>query len=125
MQWRNTTQQWGSVAKLLHWSIALGVLVMIGLGWWAGRLPYGPLKVDVFWVHKSLGMLILAAMVLRLIWRLFNPAPPGALGRALDPLGPLWPADRHAAQWLGDQLGGQLPAQRVRLVHGAAHRGAG
>lgn len=72
---RNTELQWGSIAKLLHWSVAIAVLVMLGLGWWADRLPYGKLKVDVFWVHKSLGMLVLATMTLRLIWRVVNPAP--------------------------------------------------
>lgn len=75
MQIRNTRQRWGAVAQLLHWSIAIAVLVMLGLGWWAGWLPYGKLKVDVFWVHKSLGMLVLAAMSLRLVWRLLNPTP--------------------------------------------------
>ena len=88
---RNTTEQWGSIAKLLHWVIALAVIVMIGLGWWADRLPYGSLKVDVFWVHKSLGMLILAAMVLRLGWRLVNPAPPLPAGLKT------W--ERWAAHW--------------------------
>ena len=72
---RNTPERWGCVAKWLHWTVALAVIVMIGLGWWAERLPFGSLKVDVFWVHKSLGMLVLIAMALRLLWRLLNPAP--------------------------------------------------
>lgn len=81
MQIRNTRQRWGAAAQLLHWSIAAAVLVMLGLGWWAESLGYSKLKVDLFWVHKSLGMLVLAAMTLRLLWRLTNPAPalPGGL----------------------------------------------
>ncbi|MBV60880.1 MAG: cytochrome B [Nevskiales bacterium] len=75
MQIRNTRQRWGAAAQLLHWSIAAAVLVMLGLGWWAESLGYSKLKVDLFWVHKSLGMLVLAAMTLRLLWRLTNPAP--------------------------------------------------
>lgn len=115
MQWRNTTERWGSVAKLLHWSIALAVLAMIGLGWWAKRLPYGPLKVDVFWVHKSLGMCILAAMVLRLIWRLANPAPP--LPDTLRP----W--ERWAAHWTHWGLYGLLIAMPVSgwVINSAAN----
>lgn len=73
---RNTAQRWGVVAKGFHWSVAVAVLVMIGTGLWAEDLPYGKLKVDVFWFHKSLGILILATMCLRLAWRLINPAPP-------------------------------------------------
>lgn len=83
MQWRNTTERWGVIAKAFHWALALAILVMMALGWWAVWLPYGSLKVDVFWVHKSLGILILGAMGLRLIWRMANPAP--ALPDTLKP----------------------------------------
>lgn len=115
MALRNTTEQWGSVAKLLHWSIALAVLAMIGLGWWAKQLPYGSLKVDVFWVHKSLGMLILAAMVLRLVWRLANPAPPLPSGLKT------W--ERWAAHWTHYGLYGLLIAMPLSgwVINSAAN----
>ncbi len=76
MQLRNSYTRWGVIAKGFHWIIALAVAAMLALGWWAHSLPYSALKVDVFWVHKSLGILVLITMVLRLGWRLVNPAPP-------------------------------------------------
>ncbi len=63
-------------AKLFHW---LTLLVMIGsfaLAFVMVDLPIGPLKVDLYNWHKTLGLAILALAVLRLAWRLTHPAPP-------------------------------------------------
>jgi cytochrome b561 len=72
---RNTSESWGSVAKSFHWLIAILILIMIVLGWTGVLLPKTPLRVEVFQWHKSTGLLILALMTGRLLWRLVNPVP--------------------------------------------------
>lgn len=62
-------------AKLLHWSVALLVCVQSGLGWVAVSWRLSPTKLDLFVLHKSIGMLILLLMIARLVWRALNVAP--------------------------------------------------
>ena len=57
------------------------------------KQPPGP-RVDAFNLHKSVGLTILALMVLRLLWRWRHPAP------ALPPM-PAWQARlAHANHWV-------------------------
>jgi cytochrome b561 len=73
---RNDAVRYGSVAKSLHWLIAALVMVMFGLGWYMADLPLGQRKFDLYQLHKSIGITILVLAAARLLWRLFNPAPP-------------------------------------------------
>lgn len=73
---RNTASSWGSVAKTFHWAMAVLILAQIGLGIAAVAWRLSPTKIQLFFWHKSLGMLILALLALRLLWRLANPTPP-------------------------------------------------
>lgn len=66
---------WNPVSKFFHWSTAILILVMFGLGWVAVTYPMSPTKIELFNWHKSLGLFILAWVVLRLLWRLTHPAP--------------------------------------------------
>ena len=85
----NTADDWGAPAKFFHWTVALLVVVQVGLGFAAALWRLSPLKLDLFVWHKSVGILILALMLARLVWRLANRAP------ALPPQTPAW--ERHAA----------------------------
>ena len=71
----NTADAWGAPAKFLHWTVALLILVQIGLGFAAALWRLSPLKLELFVWHKSTGMLILALMLARLAWRLANRSP--------------------------------------------------
>lgn len=76
MRLRNTSSNWGTVAKAFHWLIAIAILVNIGIGLWANRvLPMSPRQVEAFYYHKSVGLTVLWLAVLRLLWRFTNPAP--------------------------------------------------
>ena len=81
---RNTRESWGVVAKTLHWSAAVIVFAMLGVGLTMvhGGLGAGA-KFEAYRLHKSTGFLVLAVMLVRGIWRIANP-PPGdkALGMA-------------------------------------------
>ena len=72
---RNTVDSWGAPAKLFHWIMAALILAQIALGWTAASWRLSPTKLDLFVWHKSTGVLILTLVVLRLLWRLGNPAP--------------------------------------------------
>jgi cytochrome b561 len=82
MALKTTPEVWGSVAKFLHWTIAILVVMMLFGGTSMGDLPNGPDKMWVYATHKSLGLTILALMLLRLVWRFFDPRPadPPGLG---------------------------------------------
>jgi cytochrome b561 len=69
---RNTADSWGVPAKLFHWVMAALILAQIALGVMAASWRVSPAKIELFW-HKSTGMLILALVALRLLWRLANP----------------------------------------------------
>ena len=68
-----------AVAITLHWLIAAAILTMIPMGWWMGDAINDPaqqaLAYRVFQIHKSVGFLILALTVLRVLWRLAHPVP--------------------------------------------------
>ena len=77
---KNTREEWGSVSKLLHWLVVVLVLVMATIGLTMGDLPNGPDKIRVYALHKSIGLTILALVVLRLAWRLYAGAPAPVAG---------------------------------------------
>src|SRR5258705_9025267 len=88
---RNTADSWGAPSKLFHWVMAALILAQIALGVMAASWRVSPTKIELFFWHKSTGMLILALVALRLLWRLSNPPPelPSRIaprGRAPAPL---------------------------------------
>ena len=74
-------------AVVLHWLVAAFVVVQYPLGWWMQTIPKQPpgQRAEVFNVHKSIGLTLLALMAIRLAWRATHPAP------ALPPM-PAWQA---------------------------------
>ena len=75
MALKNSSQQWGWLSKLFHWLTAMLIFIQIPLGFYAESLRLSPLKIDVFVWHKSLGMLILLLVVVRLLWRIKSTIP--------------------------------------------------
>lgn len=81
MRLRNSDQSWGAVAQFFHWTVALGVIGLAVVGLLMQELPASPTKIKIYALHKSIGMTVLALVVLRLVWRLFDrrPAYPPAM----------------------------------------------
>ena len=75
MSSRPLVTSWSAPAKFFHWLVAALILVQVTLGIAAIRWPLSPTKLNLFVWHKSTGMLILALVALRLLWRLTHPAP--------------------------------------------------
>lgn len=72
---RNTDARWGWPSMTLHWAIALLILSLLVLGFVIGELPRSPKYFWVYDLHKSLGLTVLALMLIRLGWRLYAGAP--------------------------------------------------
>src|SRR5260221_8214837 len=90
---RNASDSWGAPAKVFHWVMAALILAQIALGLMASNWRVSPTKIELFFWHKSTGMLILALVGLRILWRLANPTPELPAGmaapeRAPPPPGP-------------------------------------
>ncbi|HEY8353715.1 MAG TPA: cytochrome b [Methylophilaceae bacterium] len=100
----NSVTRYTKTAVILHWLIAIGILFMLGLGWYMTGLPREGAKSDAYdlfnlgiytWhlseavsprtfyfnLHKSFGVTLLALIAFRLYWRLTHqpPALPGSL----------------------------------------------
>ncbi len=76
MRWRNTGNNWGITAITLHWLTALVVFGMFGLGLYMTDLNlYHPWYHKAPHLHRSIGVLLFIATLLRLGWRLWNPPP--------------------------------------------------
>lgn len=77
---KNTREQWGTVSKTLHWLIVLLILTMAWIGLRMGDMPSGPDKITTYAMHKSIGITILALVLLRIGWRLYAGAPDAVPG---------------------------------------------
>jgi len=62
-------------AMILHWLIAVLMLVNVALIWSVGWLPDDRVR-PVIDAHKSFGITVLGLVLLRLLWRAANPPPP-------------------------------------------------
>lgn len=87
---KNTSTDYGFVAIALHWLVALAVLGLFILGIWMTGLDY----YDAWYergpdLHKSIGVLLLIAVAIRLAWRRLDPTP--------GPVATHAPWERHLA----------------------------
>ena len=74
------TDRWGATSQLLHWTIAVLILCIGVVGLVMGELPRSPKWFWVYTLHKSLGLTVLALVLVRIAWRLYAGAPPPVEG---------------------------------------------
>ncbi|APZ44657.1 cytochrome b [Acidihalobacter ferrooxydans] len=88
---RSTPTRWGGLARFFHWIVALLIAIQALIGLYMVGLPLSVAKLKIYLLHKSIGMTILALVLLRLAWRAYDPHPqrPGGMS--------LW-------QWRGARL---------------------
>lgn len=80
----NSEQRYGAVVQVMHWStVALVVLAWL-LGTLGDDLPRGAARDAGLFIHMSAGLLVLAILVLRLLWRTVD-APPAPEKTRLGP----------------------------------------
>jgi len=75
MTYRNTTTEWGSPAKALHWIIAIGVFILLYLGLEQAGMERGDEKSEIRLIHASIATVLLFLMTIRIVWRFINDIP--------------------------------------------------
>ena len=73
----NSDDRYGLISKILHWSMALGIIGLIWLGWWIVDLSY----YDSWYnrglkLHRAFGMVVLILATLFMTWKIVTPSPP-------------------------------------------------
>ena len=72
-----SSQGYAAIQKLLHWLVALLVLVVYGITYLEDLYPHGdPGQDTVWWFHISFGLLLLITVAARVIVRLVLRTPP-------------------------------------------------
>ncbi|MHC8307794.1 cytochrome b [Pseudomonas sp. PB3P13] len=76
MQLRNSSSRYGWVSIFMHWAVALAVVGLFASGlWMVGLDYYSTWRKDAPDLHKSVGLVLLAVMVIRVLWRFVSPPP--------------------------------------------------
>jgi cytochrome b561 len=73
--WRNTPTRFGLVTRLLHWGMALAIIAMLVLGTRLEDMQPGLANLWLYSLHKSIGLILLALVPVRLIWHRISPPP--------------------------------------------------
>lgn len=73
---KNSPDRYGLIAISLHWLMALIIIAMYPLGLYIDSLDYydAAYRVVPYW-HKSIGIIVLALLLVRVLWRLVSPPP--------------------------------------------------
>lgn len=73
---KDSQNNYGVVAKLLHWGSALVVFGLFAVGFWMVDLTYYSewYKTAPHW-HKSIGLLLALVTVFRIAWKIVMPSP--------------------------------------------------
>ena len=77
-QLANTLQRYGAVAIMLHWTMAVVLVVLIAVGLYMVSLPdagFDAKKIRLILFHKELGLIALTLAALRLGWRVGSALP--------------------------------------------------
>lgn len=68
----------GRTTRALHWLMAAGIIGTFALGLYIARMQVGLANLWLFGLHKTLGITLLALVLLRILWHRLSP-PPGPL----------------------------------------------
>jgi len=78
----NTENAYGMVAQTFHWLVVIGITTQFIWAWRIDRTESIRAEFALVNQHKSIGMTVLALVVLRLLWRVFNRPPAFPAGMA-------------------------------------------
>ncbi|HEX7111944.1 MAG TPA: cytochrome b [Mizugakiibacter sp.] len=83
MPLRSSETRWGTLAQFFHWTVALLIVAQGTIGLTMVAMAPTVAKVKVYALHKSIGLTVLALVLLRLAWRAADrrPADPPAMPR--------------------------------------------
>jgi cytochrome b561 len=73
---RELPSRYSSAQKLLHWTMAVLIVLMVAIGLTMTNLGEGPLTNTLYELHKSLGIVVLTLALIRIAVRWTRSAPP-------------------------------------------------
>lgn len=79
MRLANTSHGFGLVSRMIHWVMAIGIIGMLVLGTRISDMQPGLANLWLYSLHKSIGLILLALVLLRIVWHRISP-PPAPLG---------------------------------------------
>ena len=88
MSLRNTPGGFGLITRALHWGMAVLIVSLLALGLRLSSMQPDLSTLWLYGLHKTLGLTVLALVLLRVIWHRISPPP--------APLAPGW--QRRAAR---------------------------
>jgi len=71
----NTSEAYGLLAKLFHWFTFIALLIQIPFGLYLVGLEFSDRRIDLENIHILIGISVFYFVLIRLIWKLFNPMP--------------------------------------------------
>jgi cytochrome b561 len=71
----NSSKEYGLLAKLFHWVTFIILIVQVPFGFYLVGLEFSDRRIDLEDIHILIGITIFYIVLLRLIWKLFNPSP--------------------------------------------------
>lgn len=71
----NDPDRFGLLTRLIHWITALLVIGMLGFGTYIARMQVDMSNFHLFGWHKTIGIGLLALIVLRIVWHRLSPPP--------------------------------------------------
>lgn len=98
MRLTNTPDSFGLVSRVIHWGMAIGLFGALALGLRIETMQPALSNLWLYGLHKSLGLILLALVVLRIVWHRISP-PPGPVGPA-DGRGPRLARAAHLALYV-------------------------
>ena len=71
----NSSEEYGLLAKLFHWVTFIILIAQVPFGFYLVGLEFSDRRIDLENIHILIGITIFYFVLVRLIWKLFNPSP--------------------------------------------------
>ena len=71
----NTSNEYGLLAKLFHWITFVTLIIQIPFGFYLVGLEFSDRRIDLENIHILIGISVFYFVLIRLVWKLFNPSP--------------------------------------------------
>ena len=75
MQFFNSFDKYGLLAKLFHWITFMVLLAQVPFGFYLVGLEFSDHRIELENIHILVGITVFYLTLFRLIWKFFNPSP--------------------------------------------------
>ena len=72
---RNSSKGYGLVSKMFHWTTFILLIAQVPFGFYLVGLEFSDQRIDLENIHILIGISIFYLVLIRLIWKVFNPKP--------------------------------------------------